>query len=357
MDDTVLVATSHDAMQRKFEILVDSAASLSMIIHPDKSKLLLVNSNDTSPLSYNNVSVDTTMSYVYLGTPISNLPIACQVKEHLLSKQRHVRKFSSFISRNQDAPFYVKYLTWSAAFSSALIYSCESWLTANLKCLELPLLRSLKELLGVRSQTCSDLVYLEIDQPTAKSTVMDRQLVFFKKMMKRPGYSASILKYVIDLAVQARSPMGKRLSYLQSARIDSFAQCDQVDRKRSVLQNASSSRRLDYVLINPGLVRHRVYDDSYIQEQSRIAFTRLRLSSHRLTFEMGRWSRTPRERRLCLCGATQTVEHVLIQCQLTQQLRQDFQSLTFSSVDELMQSNNTSDLCKFCLELLQLYTR
>ena len=57
----------------------------------------------------------------------------------------------------------------------------------------------------------------------------------------------------------------------------------------------------------------------------RIAFTRLRTSSHRLKIETGRWSRVPREMRVCQCGeGVQTEEHVLVGCNLTKGIRERY---------------------------------
>ena len=59
-----------------------------------------------------------------------------------------------------------------------------------------------------------------------------------------------------------------------------------------------------------------------IPEFQRIAFTRMRLSSHRLRIETGRWSRIARQDRLCVCGKDiQTEEHVLLRCDLVKHLR------------------------------------
>ena len=57
----------------------------------------------------------------------------------------------------------------------------------------------------------------------------------------------------------------------------------------------------------------------------RIAFTRLRTSSHRLKIETGRWSRVPREMRVCQCGeGVQTEEHVLVGCNLTKGIQERY---------------------------------
>ena len=79
-----------------------------------------------------------------------------------------------------------------------------------------------------------------------------------------------------------------------------------------------------YRNINPNYDVHLVYssnDSLFMSEAYRISFTRLRLSSNNLRIETGRWSRIPRDRRLCLCGSVQDEEHVLVYCQVTQHLR------------------------------------
>ena len=354
MDDTVLLATNRDAMQEKFQLLVDAAVSLDMVVHPGKSKFLIVNGDDNQPFMYKGVTVEKTSSYTYLGTPILISSVSQQIFAHLAEKQKHVRKFSSFLSRNNDAPFLVKYKTWSAAMTSALIYSCESWLTSDLRSLEQPMLRTLKELLGVRAQTCSDLVYLELGQPSAKAMVLDRQQKFFAQLTNRPNYDSSIVKKVIDLVIRVKSPMGRNLLELLRSRT-SYVTAELMSRVASV-QSSDSSRRKDYLHVNPNLTRHTAYDSPGIPEYVRIAFTRLRLSSHRLRMEVGRWSRIPRDLRLCQCGSVQTMEHILLVCPIAADLRATFPMLCFLSVEELMSTQSSKDLCTFSFKLLDLLT-
>ena len=51
-----------------------------------------------------------------------------------------------------------------------------------------------------------------------------------------------------------------------------------------------------------------------IPEFVRIYITRLRLSSHTLKIETGRWSRIPRDSRLCDCQKIQTESHIIEDC-------------------------------------------
>ena len=70
-----------------------------------------------------------------------------------------------------------------------------------------------------------------------------------------------------------------------------------------------------YVNVNPELTPHPLYRFTGPHyESDRVIFTRLRLSSHDLAIEKVRWSRIPRENRLCPCGHVQTEEHIVCYC-------------------------------------------
>ena len=71
-------------------------------------------------------------------------------------------KFTSFVMKNCDFPFWVKQVVCEAALFSSVLYGCESWLCNGAKVIE-PAYRSLiKVLLGVRSNTANDLCLIEL---------------------------------------------------------------------------------------------------------------------------------------------------------------------------------------------------
>ena len=91
------------------------------------------------------------------------------------------------------------------------------------------------------------------------------------------------------------------------------------------------TRYRTYLEINPNLNMHSIYSrrcsGKFIPEHFRIAFTRLRTSSHRLKIETGRWARLTRERRICKCGeGIGDEQHVLTSCKLSKPLRDVFGS-------------------------------
>ena len=93
-----------------------------------------------------------------------------------------------------------------------------------------------------------------------------------------------------------------------------------------------------------------MYGHSFIDERDRIMFTRLRLSSHNLNVEKGRWSRINREDRLCECGlAVQDESHILLDCPVTSDLRIDFNINRdlYENIGTLMESENTNETLRF----------
>ena len=77
----------------------------------------------------------------------------------------------------------------------------------------------------------------------------------------------------------------------------------------------SATKSRTYINLNPTLEVHPLYTDctTTIPDYLRISFTRFRTSSHMLRVETGRWSRTPRDERLCQCGmGVQNEDHVFV---------------------------------------------
>ena len=102
------------------------------------------------------------------------------------------------------------------------------------------------------------------------------------------------------------------------------------------LRDSTRSKFITYREINPAYSVHIIYKSRSIKipELYRLSFTRLRLSSHELRIETGRWARIPRERRLCPCGEIQDEKHVIVDCPITQAIRDnyDMDMTTFTDI-------------------------
>ena len=105
---------------------------------------------------------------------------------------------------------------------------------------------------------------------------------------------------------------------------------------------------------------HSIYRTNiFIPDYQRVSFSRIRLISHSLKIETGRWSRIPRERRVCQCDNTQlqTEAHALISCSLTQNIRQNYSMLNFTDINSLLgEESHIHHLCIYIHQVLRFYT-
>jgi hypothetical protein len=319
-----------------------------MVINASKSKFICVN-GDSKSFDIGQINIEHTESYTYLGTPISVSPITKQVQDHLSAKNSHVLKFMSFLTKNSDAPWQAKYKVWDSAVKTALFFSCQTWLTNNLRPAESVYNNLLKLLLGVRNTVCNDLVHVELGLGNAKSFIKQRQKEYLGRLQSRDWYNGSYIAQTINMAIETRSPAGIILQQIINASGD-YIHSYKEETEMSI-RSATSSRRITYLEINPNLSVHPMYKPNCIaKEKYRIATTRLRLGAHRLKIETGRWSRLPRELRLCVCGQVQTEHHALCQCPLTQHIRDrdSFANIDFTSVHSIMENSDIPHIIKYC---------
>ena len=92
-----------------------------------------------------------------------------------------------------------------------------------------------------------------------------------------------------------------------------------------------------------------------IPDYKRLIFTRLRLSSHNLKIEPGRWHvpPIPRDQRLCSCGPyVQDEEHMIELCTITQSVRLNNAAIAFSKINIL----NNLDIYQACSIYYNLYS-
>ena len=104
--------------------------------------------------------------------------------------------------------------------------------------------------------------------------------------------------------------------------------------------NDVDSRLGTYLKINPSLSKP-VFTDKL--EFQRVCISRYRAGSHDLKIESGRLTGTPRDERLCVCNTgIQTISHVLLHCQLLNNIREKYEVVDV--VDGIMEDNFLLDM-------------
>ena len=349
MDDTIILATSRERLIQKLRFLDIYCDSHGMLVNEDKTKLMVINgdADDRQPIPLQNILITHCWKYVYLGSIFtSDGNLSSMLLEHVKAKRKHLNKFIIFVKSNPDMPFIVKRKVLDAAFNAAILYGCETWIGVSCQCVNTLYIAAIKALLGVRPAVPNDLCLAEIGAPTLQSLVTHRQAVFLRRISNDPSRSGGDdpLTHVISLVHAGDRKTSRIISSLLSS--PPHLEQGRADLREKITMS-DGTRFQTYTAINPNLSVHEIYSlrQQYIPDYMRIPFSRMRLSSHRLKIETGRWSGIPRERRLCPCGEIQDEKHVLEFCPLTDHIRQAYSDTVI--FPDILRNNVTLNDCKF----------
>ena len=339
MDDMVIMATNKDKCIQKATILLDFCQQYGMVLNESKTKIMVVNSTAdeiqrlevTSSDKQLRCTIEICNSYTYLGSIFtSDGKVLSALQKHVENKQKHLLKFVSFLRKNADVPFNVKKKVFNACFVSSLSYGCESWINVNTKIVERLYHSAIKALLNVRITTANDLCLAELELPKLQAWIKNRQSDFFRKMMReRDGLqNEDPLMHTIELVKNSQTSSWKYIE--QCLNENSNLVIDSIRRTQDTIREKAQSRSkfAAYLILNPSLECPPLYDGR-IPEHMRIEISRLRLISHNLKIETGRWSRIEQHRRLCQCGEIQTEQHVVETCTITEQVREKYADINF----------------------------
>ena len=318
MDDTILLATSRERAEEKARILKTFCTTSGMIINEGKTKFMVINgdANDRRALEIDDMKIENCQSYTYLGCIFSqDGSLRSAVKKQCESKLCHVAKFEAFVNKNPDAPFIVKKKVFDAALLSAILYGIESWLSLAAVELARPMyMQCLRIMLGVRKTTAGDLCLVEAGLPTLIQKAREIQKRTIKRLLcDRTNMLDDPFMHIFKLCQRSNTPCYKYISDVLNS--------EPSEENQKLLNRISTSERTKYIsyrtLMNPGLTKHAMYHECDVKEHERIATTQLRLSSHNLAIEKGRWCRKPPEERLCpICNVIQDKQHALRDCRV-----------------------------------------
>ena len=329
-----------------------------LILNISCTKLMVINGSkdDRGPLILNSTTIQYTNHYVYLGAHfVDNSSMVPVMRFQAEACRKQVIKFSAFLYRNSNMPFCLKKKVLEAALFSSMLYACESWLTDGLKAVNQHYMAAIKQLLGVRSTTPHVLCLLEAGLPDLIGTITKRRCNFMTAFVQRSSQDEP-LSQVLELCRRENTDMYQRLTAAQSYFGDPVLHSLQ-KLKDDCHQKATTATRFQtYLSLNPSLTCHPVYTRiSSAPDYPRIDFTRLRLSSHRLLVERGRWLRIPRERRVCACDrvSIQDELHVTLRCPRTDHIRDSYH-INANSLCELF-DDNRNELLLFCHDILSVF--
>ena len=353
MDDTVLLATNRENAMEKVKVLTEFCSASGMIINSSKTKFMVINGgdHDRTPLVQDDLTIQNCLQYTYLGSIFTqDGKLTSSLRAQCESKLPHVMKFEAFVRKNTDLPFPGKKKVFEAALLSAIMYGCESWLSNNASKVARPMyLACVRSLLGVRRTTASDLCLAEVGLPPFERRLKEAQKSCLMKLQdQRRGLIDDPFMYALSLARDARTPCAQYIAALEEYNPESDTEALYERIRRSTGTKFISYR----TFMNPQLTHHEMYNDCTIKEHERLAFTRVRLSSHNMAIERGRWSRQPREERKCACGEIQDELHVMAQCPLTAPTRSRYPNVNFE-IPSFFDITPVTEMSEMCFQMVK----
>ncbi len=94
----------------------------------------------------------------------------------------------------------MKKVVWESALSSAILYSCETWMVKDITTVQTQYMSFVKDLVGVRTQIPSNLIYVELDIPSIQALVRRRQISFLNKAKNSTHFEGSPPQKAIQMA-------------------------------------------------------------------------------------------------------------------------------------------------------------
>ena len=191
-----------------------------------------------------------------------------------------------------------------------------------------------------------------------RSLVKSKQRIFFAQAwVERGTMRDDPLGHVINLILEFDTPTTRYIRDLLNVNVDDLMEAS--DRLKQEVTTSDSSRLVLYKSINSEFKVHDIYSKKVIvNELERIEWTRLRLSSHTLAIEVGRWNRRgrgrlPMEERLCVCGQVQTEQHVIEACPRTHPIRTQYN--ISSMKDLLVERADYANVCHIVSLILKIF--
>ena len=357
MDDAVVLATSREMCIRKLNAVLDYCENYGMVINVKKTKFMVINNKDVDkvPLETQGRKIDYCSKYMYLGSWFTDDGDQKSIlKLHEPAQTNALNKFMMFCHVNTEMPYFYKSLVMDAAVTSSIFYGCEAWLCNALDFPVNTYNKLLRILLGVRENTSVNMCLIESGKDPAKCLIKKRQKLFLIKKMKNRDMEEPFQK-VYEMCKSKNTP-GFR--FLQKT-ANGHQNDESLEKYINIVKNSLQTKLVSYKTeFNPELNVHKIYGKTvYIPDYLRTSFSRLRVMSHRLRVETGRWSRTERMNRVCHCNGTsvQDESHVMLVCSFSAHLRTEFRLLSFTSMNSLIESEDIYNVCKYIHKVFKLY--
>ncbi len=369
-DDLFLVSPSADLMQVQLANLKAYCSQWQMVVNTMKTKIIVFGVKNSKQFTFNfgDSIIETCDSYSYLGNLIkgSRNPFT-KIDEVILHKCfRACYKIRDYVEAlGQLTPSLAVHF-FNTLVAPILDYGSEVWYSEGVVSkLEIFQKKYYKRNLSVRMNTPDHAVFGELGVLPLSVRLKGNVLKYIHRLNTLPntspvkwaylelkslhdaGYDTwykkalSVLLEFEDLAGLPEGGFFNLKSSIVKRKVKSYNSTAFIDQWLSDVNDSNVCSKLRTYK----LFKDRFRFEKYLHipnKRIRQAISRFRMSSHHLAIELGRHQRpkTPAEQRLCtVCNVVQDEKHHILECQLTEHLRESLLNSARNNIPRFEQLN------------------
>jgi hypothetical protein len=383
-DDAVIVSETREGLQNSLDSLYSYCCRWNLTVNVDKTKIMVFRKggrlDNNSKWFFNNQEIEIVGSFNYLGVVFTSGGSFMQATKTLAGKGlRSLHALMSLV-RNMKVPLNIMFNLFDSYVLSVLNYGSEVWGFFNSEVLERVQKKFCKWVLNVKQSTNTLALYGELGRFPLYIERYIRMVKYFLKL-----HSVKQDNCILNVIIRDQMYFTEQ----------NFVTTNWASRVREILQSSGLNEVWLYpnsVKINwfVPILRNRLrdiyisnwreglesYSSLYIYREIKTCFNqssylmllentkyrnilaKLRLSSHKLNIELGRYNNIPRNERKCILCNLNDIEdefHFVLKCPVYADLRRQYipkYYYTQTSVMKyilLMQTSNKTLLKKLAM--------
>ena len=344
-DDMVILSQSRDGLQKGLNALKDYCDKWGLEVNIKKTKCMAFKKGGRigklDKWTYNGKELETVGAFQYLGFVFGSSGKFAKAFENI-KNQSYKALFSmkSLLYQYPESSVTTQLHLFNTLVLPVLNYGCEIWGFAEADKLDRLYLGFLKNVLYVRTSTPSAFVYKETGTLPLITHRLLRIFKFWLKVVNLPD--TSLVKHIYNLLIKDNEDGedSTNWAYLVKQMLNTYGlgfiwnQQNFTDRNDKILISVFKRRiddvHMQYINAEIGNVSNsRLYkylnssfvNNDYLfnikEKYIRIALTKIRLGSHNLMIERGRWMKLEVIDRECTrCGKLEDELHAITECKL-----------------------------------------
>ena len=380
-DDIVIFSETAEGLQQGFDILSDYCQRWKMKVNTNKTKVMIFRKGGPVArnihFEYDGNDIEIVKSFTYLGIVFTQGGSFHEAQHTLAGQaQKEIFKLNKYLYKFTDITVKHRIELFDKLVLPILNYSAEVWGFIPALNIERVHTQFLKKVLNVKVSTQNDFIYGELGR---KSLLINRHLRIIKYWLKiissnEHRFIKNIYKMMLsDIELYPNKTNWAKLVknlleslgfadawlYQSVGNTDLFLLEVRQRLNDNFIQNwnarlANSSRATFYRSISDNYFEFQNYLNCVNIPKYRYALTRLKVSSHRLEVEAGRWQKPIRkpfhDRKCVFCDKLEDEYHFIAECTLYKDLRKTYINSYFwkrpsmLKITQLFKSDNVKQL-------------